>query len=60
MKTFGRPSKVHDRQSRPLEVAPVQPFIFIIVVVAVGRLFDFRDVPLDADQSDSYTSQVHQ
>jgi hypothetical protein len=60
MKALGRPCEVHDRQSRPLEIAPVQPFVFIIVVVAVGRLFDFRDVPLDADQSDSYTSQVHQ
>jgi hypothetical protein len=56
MKAFGRPRKVHDGQSRSLEITPVQPLICIIVVIAVGRLFDFRNVPLDADQSDSYTS----
>lgn len=57
MKTLGRPSKMDDRQPRALEIAPVQPFIFVVVVVvvAVGRRFDLRDVPLDADQSDSYT-----
>ena len=53
MKTLGRPSKMHNRQPRPSEIAPVQPFIFVVVAVAVGRLFDLGNVPLDADQSDS-------
>jgi len=53
MKTFRRPRKMHNRQPRPLEIAPVQPLIFVVVAVAVGRLFDLGNVPLDADQSDS-------
>lgn len=63
MEAFGGPCKVHNGQSRALEIAPVQPLVFIVVVVAsvaVGRRFDLRDVPLDADQSDSYTLQAHQ
>ena len=51
--------EVDDRQSRALEIAPVQSFLFVIVVT-IGRLFDLRDVPLDADQSDSYTLQAYQ
>lgn len=58
METLGRPSKMDDGQPRPLEIAPVQPFIFIIIAIAVGRRFDFGNVPLDADQSDSYTSHI--
>lgn len=58
MKTLGRPCKVHNGQPRALEATPVQPLFFIVIVaVAVGGRFDLRDVPLDADQSDSYTSQ---
>lgn len=61
MEAFGGPCKVHNGQPRPLEIAPVQPLVFVVVVsVAVGRRFDLRDVPLDADQSDSYTLQAHQ
>ena len=62
MEAFGSPCKVNNGQPRALEIAPVQPLVFIVVVasVAVGRRFDLRDVPLDADQSDSYTLQAHQ
>lgn len=60
METFGRPCKMYNGQPRPLEITPVQPLVFIVIAVAVGGLFDLRDVPLDADQSDSYTLQAHQ
>lgn len=57
MKTLGRPCKMHNGQPRALEIAPVQPFIFVIFAIVIGRRFDFRDVPLNADQSNSYTTQ---
>lgn len=57
MKTPRSARKVNDWQPRTLETAPVQTVIFVVVPVASTRHFDLRDVPLDADQSDSYESK---
>jgi hypothetical protein len=54
MKASRRPCEVDNGQPRALEIAPVQTIIFIVVVMAGIRHFDLGDVPLDADQSDSY------
>lgn len=55
MKAPRCPRKVNNRQPRTLEIAPIQAVVFIVVFIAVSRHFDLRDMPLDADQSDSYT-----
>lgn len=52
METPRRAREMYDRQSLALEVTPVHAVFFFIVVVG-ARCFDFGDVPLDADQSDS-------
>jgi len=46
-------SEMHDRQPLALEVTPIHPIPFLVVVdPPTARRFDARDLQLDTDQSD--------
>lgn len=56
VETPRRPREMHNWQSLALEITPVHAVFFFIVVMGAW-CFDFGDVPLDADQSDSCTEE---